>query len=48
MWQLVFGEPTLFSIYTYIPYYRNPRSMDIASNEYLDRVEKEKENRKEK
>ena len=35
LWELAFGEPTLFSIYTYIPLYRKPRSLDIASDEYL-------------
>lgn len=33
--ELIFGEPTLLSIHTYIPTYRNPRSLDIASVEYL-------------
>ena len=41
LWQLVFGEPTLLSIYTYIPTYRIPRTVDMASDDYLRRIENE-------
>jgi len=39
--QLVFGESSLFCLSTYIPHYRQPRSMATATQDYLARMESE-------
>lgn len=39
--ELVFGESSLFCLWTYIPKYRKPRSIDQASEEYLEKLEEE-------
>lgn len=41
LWQLVFGESSLLCLWTYIPRYREPRSMELASEEYLKNQEQE-------
>ena len=36
---LVFGEISIFKFYAFIPRYRLPRSLDIASQNYLKKIE---------
>lgn len=46
LWEFIFGEPTLLSIHTYIPKYRKPRSLDLASEEYLKEIELKMDSKK--